>query len=592
MSLDGNVSLFGITASVDKLRLTYQVNKPFFEASSWAVDLDGFAVAANVSGLTLVGALRRAPLSPPLQGVEYLGMLKIGFNGYGVDLFGGYAHPTGPQGSFASFFAFGALHAPLGGVPAFFITGIGLGFGINRELAPPTMETITTNPFLVAMKALGPPPEPMAQLETMRTQIQPKQGTYWVAAGISFTSFVLISGEIVLTIEFGDGLDITLLGLARAELPAPGLTLVSIELGLIARFSTTEGVAMVQAQLTENSWLLMKSVRLTGGFAFATWWKGPNAGQFVVTMGGYHPKFNHPGYPVVPRLGLSWKPISNISVVGESYFALCSEALMAGSSFSVSAKFGPAYARLSFGADGIVFFDPFWFSVSAWAEIAAGIKIWLLFGTVTIELSLGAYIEVTGPPIFVKGHFEICGFEVPFEFGDEGNPEDNALTAARVPRQVPPGVVRRAGDPGVVGPWRRRLGAQERRLAAEGAGRERDQPVPRHPRVRAGRHHHGPRHRHGAEARWRLRQDPACGGARGGYRADVQPHADVDLLRRGRQARHPHRHHDHQGQHLTASGGGVPEGRVGRGAEPEGAEGPRGRDHRRQRRIHDQHLAR
>ncbi|HET9443493.1 MAG TPA: DUF6603 domain-containing protein, partial [Acidimicrobiales bacterium] len=431
VSLDGSVSLFGITASVDKLRLTYHVNQPFFSASSWEVDLDGFAIASSIGGLTLAGALRRSPLSPPLQGMEYLGMLKIGYGGYGLDLFGGYAHPTGPSGSFASFFAFGALHAPLGGVPAFFITGIGLGFGINRELATPTIDTITTNPFMVALKAIGTPPDPMVQLEQMRTQIKPAQGQFWIAAGISFTSFVLISGEVVVTVEFGDGLDITVLGLARVELPAPSLTLVSIELALLARFSTKEGALLVQAQLTENSWLLMRSVRLTGGFAFATWWKGPNAGQVVVTMGGYHPKFHHDGYPTVPRLGLRWQPISNVSVIGESYFALCSEALMAGTSMEVSARFGPAYAHLSYGGDGIVFFDPFWFMVSAWAEIRAGIRLWLLFGTVDIEVSLGAWVEVTGPPIHVEGRFEICGFEVPFEFGDEGNPADNALTAGQ-----------------------------------------------------------------------------------------------------------------------------------------------------------------
>ena len=109
------------------------------------------------------------------------------------------------------------------------------------------METITTNPFLVAMKALGPPPEPMAQLETMRTQIQPKQGTYWVAAGISFTSFVLISGEIVLTIEFSDGFDVALLS-------SPGDCRAGVDAGVDqARTdrpgSGDRGMAIVQARL-------------------------------------------------------------------------------------------------------------------------------------------------------------------------------------------------------------------------------------------------------------------------------------------------------------------------------------------------------
>ena len=133
-------------------------------------------------------------------------------------------------------------------------------------------------------------------------------------------------------------------------------------------------------------------------------------------------------YPTVPRLGFRWQPIDNVSIIGENYFALCSEALMAGTRFEANAHFGPAHARVSFGADGIVYFDPFWFEISAYAEIAAGIKLWLLFGTVTIELSLGASVTITGPPIFVQGRFEICGFEVPFEFGDRADPTDNALS--------------------------------------------------------------------------------------------------------------------------------------------------------------------
>ncbi|HTY73503.1 MAG TPA: DUF6603 domain-containing protein [Actinomycetes bacterium] len=428
--LDGSVSLLGLSASVDKLRLTYHVTRPFFDAGSWEVDVDGFAIASNVAGLTLAGGLRKFTLDAPLSGVEYLGMLKVGYGSYGIALFGGYAHPTTPSGAqFASFFAFGVLHAPIGGPPAFFITGIGIGFGINRELAPPDVATLDTNPFMLALRALGPTPDPMQQLQDMRLEVPPAQGDYWVAAGISFTSFVLITGEVLVTVQFGDGLDIAVLGLARAQLPTPVLTLVSIELALLARFSSKEGLLLVQAQLTENSWLLDKSVHLTGGFAFETWWKGPNAGQFVVTVGGYHPRFHHDGYPVVPRVGLNWSPIDNISVTGGVYFALCSEAIMAGAAMEVAAHFGPAHARLAFGGDAIVFFDPFWFSVDAYAEVDVGIRIDVLFGTIDVEMSFGVDVEVSGPPIYVTGHFSVCGFAVPFEFGDQGDPADNALDA-------------------------------------------------------------------------------------------------------------------------------------------------------------------
>ena len=53
----------------------------------------------------------------------------------------------------------------------------------------------------------------------------------------------------------------------------------------------------VQAQLTDNSWLLYPDVRLTGGFAYVIWFTGAHAGEFVLTMGGFHPDFHRDGYP-------------------------------------------------------------------------------------------------------------------------------------------------------------------------------------------------------------------------------------------------------------------------------------------------------
>ena len=94
----------------------------------------------------------------------------------------------------------------------------------------------------------------------------------------------------MVAVAFGDGLEINLLGLARMALPRPGAALVSIELALLARFSTREGVFMIKAQLTDNSWLLYEDIRLTGGFAFALWWKGPLAGQFVLYDGRLPPR--------------------------------------------------------------------------------------------------------------------------------------------------------------------------------------------------------------------------------------------------------------------------------------------------------------
>jgi hypothetical protein len=416
--LDGRVSIAGLTAAVDDLRLTFVVasNASVFDPSRWNVDLAGLAVEADMGGVVLAGGLRKFGSG---QNVEYIGMLLARFAVYGLSVYGGYGTKVENGQTFSAFFAFGAINGPIGGPPAFFLTGIGGGLGINRDLIFPTeLDRFGEFPFIKALDpAAQPSGDPMAELVALRDIFPMKQGDFWFAAGISFNSFALVDGIAVISVKIGDGFELALLGLARMALPRPQVALVSIELGLIARFSTKEGVIWVQAQLTENSWLLHESVRLTGGFAFVSWFDGPRKGEFVLTIGGFHPSFKRDGYPKVPRLGFSWQ-FGPVSIKGENYFALTSEALMAGGKLIGSAKYGPAWAEVTFGADGIVYFDPFRFEVEVYARIAAGITIDVWIGEITISISLGARIKVEGPKFRGTATFEVGPVELTVSFGD------------------------------------------------------------------------------------------------------------------------------------------------------------------------------
>ncbi|WP_461124407.1 DUF6603 domain-containing protein [Saccharothrix stipae] len=417
--LDGRVSLFGLTAAVDDLQLYYAVSPggAVTDAGEWGVDLAGFAFAADLAGISLEGGLRRFGEG---ANVEYVGMLLGRFAAYGLSVYGGYGTGVADGQSYASFFAYGAVTGPIGGPPAFFLTGIGGGLGINRALAVP--RDLGQFGDFVLIKALDPASQPsgdpMAQLQAVRSAFPMEQGQVWFAAGVGFTSFAVVDGIAVVSVSVGDGLEIALLGLARMALPRPEFALVSIELGLLARFSTAEGVLWVQAQLTENSWLLHESVRLTGGFAFVAWYKGQYAGQFVLTIGGYHPNFHRDGYPVVPRLGFRWAVGDFICVKGEAYFALTSEALMAGGRLEASAEFGPAWAHVVFGADGIVYYDPFRYELSVYARISAGITIDFWIGELTISISRGASLWLAGPKFHGRATFDIGPVEITVPFGD------------------------------------------------------------------------------------------------------------------------------------------------------------------------------
>ncbi|HEX3609322.1 MAG TPA: DUF6603 domain-containing protein [Solirubrobacterales bacterium] len=426
--LDGRVSLFGLSAAVDDLSLTFFATAPnasVFNPASWAVDLAGFAVSSNLGGIELAGGLRKFAEPGPsgTETVQYVGMLLGRFEVYGLSVLGGYGTGLDADGhSFASFFAFGAVNGPIGGPPAFFLTGIGGGLGINRDLVfPQDLSQFGTFPFIQALDpGAEPPSDPMAVLELYKDTFPIKQGELWFAAGISFTSFALVDGVAVVAIEIGDGFELTLLGLARMALPRPQVALVSIELGLICRFSSREGVLWIQAQLTDNSWLLFPEIRLTGGFAFVTWFKGPNAGQFVLTLGGYHPSFQRDGYPVVPRLGFIVE-LGPVTIKGETYFALTSEALMAGGKLEASASLGPAWAHLVFGADAIVFFDPFWLDATVYVRVCAGITIDVWIGTISISVSLGASIHLSGPEFHGEATFEVGPVSLTVPFGNQGS---------------------------------------------------------------------------------------------------------------------------------------------------------------------------
>jgi len=411
---DGNVKIAGLQAAVDDLEIRHTLapDKGFFDPDSWDVDLAGLAVSADLSGVTLAGGLRKFEDAASL---EYIGMLNARFATYGLSIYGGYAR----EPDYTAFFAFGAVLGPFGGPPAFFLTGVGGGFGINREIVPPTdLAQFNTFPLLSALDPAAPVPSDLIDyLEEVRGFFPAAQGQFWFAAGISFTSFALVDGVAVVAVEFGDGFELTIFGLARMALPRPEAALVSIELGLIARFSTSEGVLWIQAQLTDNSWLFHPSARLTGGFAFVSWFDGPNKGQFVLTLGGYHPNFKADGYPVVPRLGWNWSPISNITIKSETYYALTSEAMMAGGLFEASARYGPAYAHLSFGGNAIIYFDPFSYEADAHARVSAGIRIKTFLGTIKLSFSLGAWIEVRGPEFRGRAGIEVGPIDITVRFG-------------------------------------------------------------------------------------------------------------------------------------------------------------------------------
>src|ERR1700747_1259743 len=131
----------------------------------------------------------------------------------------------------------------------------------------------------------------MGRLVSRGNFVKPLRGAFWLSAGVRFNSFVVVDCTAVVWVAIDRGLNIGALGVARMQLPAPGIELVSIELALLIKYSEAEGYFGVRAQLTDNSWIFSSDCQLTGGFAFYIFFQ---TGHFVLSMGGYHPAFNKP----------------------------------------------------------------------------------------------------------------------------------------------------------------------------------------------------------------------------------------------------------------------------------------------------------
>ncbi len=395
-------------------------------------NIDGLVVAMQEGPVKVSGGMLGT-----LDPVNFYGELVLGFSEFSISALAGYAQYQGHP----SFFLYAVLNAPLGGPSFFFVTGLAAGMGYNRKLVIPDIGGVAAFPLVAWARGTGGPGmdpggdvgEQVAKVMGTLSDsgvIAPSVGDYWLALGLRFTSFELVDTFALLTATFGTRFEIDLLGVSLLALP-PAVTpsVVRVELAIKASFAPDEGVLSIQGQLTPNSYVLDPACHLTGGFAFFVWFAGEYEGDFVVTLGGYNPHFTVPShYPVVPRLGLSWQVVPELSISGEMYFALTSNVVMAGGKLSAVWQSGPVRAWFTLWADFLMVFKPFHYYIDAGIDLGASFSIKILFVRISFTIHLGVSVEVWGPPFAGKAtvHLSIISFTI--SFGSGGQQVDTALS--------------------------------------------------------------------------------------------------------------------------------------------------------------------
>ena len=385
----------------------------------------GCAISYTGPGLKVAGALRKTTLMDQAQNeyIEYQGLCTIGTPTITLSAIGAFGRiPSTNNDDYVTCFVIAAVDYPLGGIPEFFVTGLVGGLGVNRDLIIPPTKEIASSPFVRALDGFS---NPMEALDSIRAHLPAKRDSYWFAVGVKFTTYQVLETKGVLFIKISDGFTIGILGLSSMSLPSKQFNIGYVELAFCAYFDSEEQVLMAKASLTDASYLFDKNCRLTGGFALASWF---NRGEFLLSLGGYHPDFKVPAYyPKVDRLGLNWKPFSKLTVKGEAYFTICSSAVMLGGALSATYKAGRLSASFDAGVNVLVVFDPFYYSFDINIDLAIRYKTrWKTF-----KAGLGAGLEIEGPKMRGKARVELWFVSFTVKFGPSSARGFDALPFAK-----------------------------------------------------------------------------------------------------------------------------------------------------------------
>lgn len=320
------------------------------------------------------------------------------------------------------------------GTTGFTVNGLGVMLGVNR--------TVNTERLLSGVKdrlldSVLFPRDPIADapqiVSNLATLFPPLAGRYVFGASVKIQygkPLTLATVNLGLALEIGEkGFDgpvrILVMGQLKLAAPKPEVPAVVINVDLVGVIDTGVPMVAFNASLSDSKVL---NWALTGDAAFR--WQGGNSPAFLLSFGGFHPRFTPPGsFPSLDRLAISLSNSAGAEVRCEAYLAVTSNTFQFGAKAGAVLRAGGFSVEGHLSFDALVTFDPFGFRVDIEAAIA------VKRGSTTL-LSAQVNVVLSGPrPFHLEGQvaFKILfvSFTVRFEtsFGASG-PPDPAVTAS------------------------------------------------------------------------------------------------------------------------------------------------------------------
>ena len=286
-------------------------------------------------------------------------------------------------------------------ITAEFGTGIQLGFGftliglggllgLNRTMnLQPLMEGVRSG----AINSIMFPQNPVANapkiISDLRVIFPPYEGKFLIGpmAKLGWGTPTLVSIALGVIIEIPG--NIAILGVLKIALPAEDAPLIVIQVNFAGAIEFDKSRLYFFAALFESRILFLT---LEGEMGLLVAW-GDDA-NFVVSAGGFHPRFNPPPlpFPSPKRIAVSILNTDIARIRTETYFAVTSNTVQFGSKTEVMFDVGVARIDGHLGFDALFQFSPFYFII----EISASVSL-KVFGVGLFSISLQFALEGPTP---------------------------------------------------------------------------------------------------------------------------------------------------------------------------------------------------
>jgi len=292
----------------------------------------------------------------------------------------------------------------------FTLVGVGGLLGVNRKVnLNPLREGIkngNVNSIMFPTDVIANAPKILSDMKAF-FPVQEGQFLIGPMAKIGYGTPTLISISLGIIVEFPD-VAITILGVIKVGLPTEEAAVLRLNVNFMGRVESDH--LWFYAALYDSRILF---ITLEGEMGLLVRWG--DQPDFVLTIGGFHPKYSPPAMPfaISQRLAVNILNESYAKVRIDAYFAVTSNTVQLGARAELFFGYDAFSVDGHIGFDVLFQFNPFYFNFSL--SVSLSVK---LFGMGLFTVGFSGLIE--GPtPWHIKGHgsigFLFFSVSVPFE---------------------------------------------------------------------------------------------------------------------------------------------------------------------------------